>query len=168
VFFDGNDTVRDFLIKNSSIGAAPDGMGGDFAGNGFSGFEADGSQFFGVAFLNSSFNGNGTAGAGFGDGIFFVSGSTIEAGTVTLDDSGATLTTGLTVENSQIVGNSASGFQFRDVTADDVTIKDTDIAANARHGVFFDLSTVSDFAIQNSRVGEVLDATACRSSTATA
>jgi hypothetical protein len=64
VFFNGNDTVRDFLIKDSSIGAAPDGMGSTFAGNGFSGFDADASQFFGVEFLNSFFNGNGTAGAG--------------------------------------------------------------------------------------------------------
>src|SRR5207249_1215053 len=105
--------VTGFAIQNSYLGTAPDGMGGSFAGNGANGLDASGSTFMGVAFLDSFFNGNGTISPG--DGIFFVEGSTINSRLVTLDDPSMTLTTGFTLENSQVVGNSANGFQFRDV-----------------------------------------------------
>jgi hypothetical protein len=155
-----HNTFRDFLIKDSYIGAAPDGAGGTFDGNRFSGFQAQNSQFFGVAFLDSSFNGNGTA-VGFGAGIFFFE-STIQSGTVTID-ANTTLTTGFTLKDSQAIGNSVDGVEFDGVTATDVTFDKVAIAHNTRDGIFVRdrdttdsfISSFTNFLIQDSSLGAV-------------
>jgi hypothetical protein len=136
-------TAADVTIQNT-----------DVAENGGDGFAVVGSTVAGAAFLNSSSNANGVGGPG--NGISFVD-STIESGVVTLNDrQGTTLTTGFTLQDSQAAGNTANGFQFRDITATDVTIDNTDIAANTLDGVFFALSSVTDFTIRNSHLGRVL------------
>src|SRR5206468_7284558 len=65
-----------------------------------------------------------------------------------------TLTTGFTLKGSQVVG---IGVAFSGVTAADITIKDTVIAANLFDGVQVVDSGVTDLAIQNSHLGEVRD-----------
>src|SRR5439155_4697238 len=98
--------------------------------------------------LDSFFNENGTGIIG-GDGIRFFD-STIASGLVTLHDPSMTLTTGFTLKNSQVVGNSDDGVEFDGVTAIDVTFTGDTIAANNDDGVFIIDSDVNDLAIQNS------------------
>ena len=121
---------------------------------------ANDSTFTGLAFLDSFFNENGTGVIG-GDGIRFFN-STINSGLVSLHDPSITFTTGFALKNSQVVGNMSTfinghGVEFNGVTATDVTIKNTDIAENTGNGVFIIDSAFTDFAIQNSYLGEVLD-----------
>ena len=135
--------VSDFAIQNSYLGAAP-----NLDGNGGAGFNGVDSTFTGVAFLNSFFNENGF------DGILLDT-STIKSGTVTFNDGmPETLLTGLTVRNSQAVGNSDNGILVFDSTAADVTLDGDTIAENIADGVFIFDSDISDFAIQNSYLGE--------------
>ena len=60
---DLTDTIKsvftDFVIQDSHIGEAPDGMGGTLTGNGANGFLAANTTFTGVAFLDWFFNQNG-------------------------------------------------------------------------------------------------------------
>ena len=79
-------SFTDFAIQNSYLGAAPNPMGGTFAGNGGDGFFGGNTTFTGVAFLDSFFNANG------GDGIDFFN-STILSGVATSHAAPA-LTTG--------------------------------------------------------------------------
>ena len=51
--------------------------------------------------------------------------------------------TRITLQGSQAAGNTANGFQFRGITASNVTIDNTDIAANTLDGVFFVQSRVA-------------------------
>ena len=81
--------------------------------------------------------------------------STIKSGTVTFNDGmPETLLTGLTVRDSQAVGNSDNGILVFDSTAADVTLEGDTIAENIGDGVFIFDSDISDFAIQNSYLGE--------------
>jgi hypothetical protein len=92
------------VIEDSYLGQAPDGAGGSFGGNAKSGFDANDSNFTGVAFVDSFFNGNGTSGDG--DGIRFLGGS-IDQGQVTFYQGGMTVpavTTGFTLKDSQANG----------------------------------------------------------------
>ena len=147
-----DSAFTDFAIQNSYLGEVLDGMGMQlFAGNGVDGFHGENSTFTGVAFLDSFFNLNGTVGLG-GEGIRFFN-STINSGLVSLDPS-MTLTTGFALKGSQVGANVSNGVFFDMVTAEDVTIKGVDIAANGANGVFVGDSTFTDFAIQNSYLGE--------------
>src|SRR5206468_4333051 len=84
---------------------------------------------------------------------------------VTLHDPSMTLTTGFALKNSHVIGNSDDGIEFDGVTATDVTFKGDIIAANVDDGVFINdsdtsdgfVSSLTDFAIQNSHLGEVRD-----------
>jgi hypothetical protein len=132
-----------------------------FDGNGMNGFFARDSILTGVAFLASLFNGNGASQAG-GDGIRFLR-STINQGNG--DSRGysglssiVTLTTGFTLKDSEVVGNTMNGVEFDAVTATDVTFDNATIAENTLDGVFVhDNSHVTDFRIQNSHLGELRD-----------
>jgi hypothetical protein len=77
-------TVDDLAIQDSHLGAIdvddnPMTTGNNFGGNGSNGIDIQFSQLTGVAFLNSTFNGNGTGASGGGDGIFIIA-STINSG----------------------------------------------------------------------------------------
>jgi hypothetical protein len=151
-----SSSFTDFVIENSHLGEVLDGSGEQiFAGNQDDGFRAEDTSFTGVAFVDSFFNANDTAVYG-GDGIRFVD-SMITTGAVTFDDQSA-LVTGFTSEGSQVVENGGDGVGFSGVMAEDVTINDTDIAANALDGVLIsDGSAFIDLIIQNSRLGEVVN-----------
>ena len=155
--------LTDFVIQNSYLGAAPNPLGGSFAGNGRSGFHSQDTIFNGVAFLNSFFNGNmgiGIPASPGGDGIRFVR-DTINSATVSLEDPNMTLVTGFTLKNSQVVDNLNNGVNFDGVTATSVTFNNATIAENAADGVFIHdsntmdafASSFTDFAIQNSYLG---------------
>ena len=134
---------HDFKIQDSNLGEVRDTMGTlVFAGNGGSGFLALDTTLTGVAFLDSFFNRNGL------DGIIFT-GNLIVQGMVTPQGAPA-LTTGFKLDNSQVIGNTGNGVEFNRVTATDVSIKSTDIAANTLNGVaVFGGSNFHDFKIQD-------------------
>ena len=83
-----------------------------FRGNRNNGLFAQFSQLTGVAFLNSTFNGNGVS--GFGEGIFIVD-STIKSGQVKPVGIPA-FNTGFTLQDSQAVGNFSSGVALIEAT----------------------------------------------------
>jgi hypothetical protein len=143
VFVHNNSNFTSLLIQDSHLGEVLDGDGNQILpGNGGAGFNASGSTFTGVAFLDSSFSANGS------DGIRFAT-SMIKSGTVTLDPS-TTLTTGFTLKSSQLSGNNNDGILLTAVTAADVTIQNTDIAENGGDGFAVIGSTVSGAAFLNS------------------
>ena len=142
-------SFTDFVIEDSYLGEVRDTMGTLlFAGNQQNGFVALDTTLTGVAFLNSFFNRNGL------DGIIFA-GSTIIQGMVT-PHAGTPITTGFKLEGSQVIGNTGNGVEFNRVTATDVSIKSTDIAANTLNGVaVFGGSNFHDFKIQDLHLGAV-------------
>ena len=79
-----------------------------------------------MAFVDSDFNANG------GDGGVEIFGGKIKSGMVTFDEASETFTTGFTLQNSQVVGNSDDGIELDGVTATDVTFKGDTIAENGR------------------------------------
>ena len=96
-----------------------------------SGFDANDSNFTGVAFVQSFFNGNGTSGDG--DGIRFL-GGTIDQGQVTLYQGGMSvpaITTGFTLKDSQVNGNASRGLEIDTVTGTDLTLTGDIIAENS-------------------------------------
>ena len=125
-----------------------------FDGNGMNGFFARDSILTGVAFLGSLFNGNGASQAG-GDGIRFLR-STINQGTVTLEGTGlssiVTLTTGFTLKDSEVVGNTMNGVEFDTVTATDVTFDNATIASNGGDGLLIDPSSINGLVVSNARI----------------
>ena len=73
---------------------------------------------------------------------------------MTFDDgTPKTITTGFTLQDLQVIGNSDDGIELDGVTATDVTFKGDTIAENDDDGVLITDSDVTDFAIQNSYLG---------------
>jgi len=157
-------TVDDLVIQDSHLGAIdvdgnPMSTGDNFRGNGSNGIDIQFSQLTGVAFLNSTFNGNGTGASGVGDGIFIIA-STINSGQVE-PVGNMPFDTGFTLQDSQVVGNTSNGIDFDGVTATDVTFNKDIIAANKGAGVFIRddnttdafASIFTDFVIQDSYLG---------------
>ena len=149
-------SFADFVIQDSHLGAGPNPNGGAFTGNSESGFDGQNTIFTGVAFLDSFFNGNGTV---FGNsGIRYFAGA-IKSGLVTLDDPDSALTTGFTLQGSQLIGNAGDALGFGSIDVKDVTIKSTDIAGNGGNGISTTASTITGLLIQDSHLGEVRDST---------
>jgi hypothetical protein len=125
-----------------------------FDGNGMNGFFARDSILTGVAFLGSVFNRNGMDPMG-GDGIRFLR-STVNQGTVTLEGIGlssiVTLTTGFTLKDAEVVGNTMNGVEFDTVTATDVTFDNATIASNGGDGLLIDPSSIDGLVVSNARI----------------
>jgi len=152
-------SFTDLVIQDSAIGAAPNPLGGVFIGNGADGFHAEVTTFTGVAFLDSSFNGNGVRLNG-ADGIVFGT-STISTGPITLDGGTQIAGAGFTFENSQAVRNTGNGVQFNTVTASDISFRSDIIADNELDGILIQdkdpgegaVSSITDLLIQDSYLG---------------
>src|SRR4029079_4925787 len=127
--------------------------------NGADGFHAEVTTFTGVAFLDSSFNGNGVRLNG-ADGIVFGT-STISTGPITLDGGTQIAGAGFTFENSQAVRNTGNGVQFNTVTASDISFRSDIIADNELDGILIQdkdpgegaVSSITDLLIQDSYLG---------------